>query len=199
AREGAHFVVVVGGGKPARTYLEAARNLGADNEIQDLLGIRITRANALLFAQALENAHAEIITSAAEVKAVLDSGKIPVLGGLKPGITTDGVAALVTEALCEGTRTKPIFINLTNVAGVYTADPRKDKKAKLLERLSYAELIRIVSAAEQRPGQNIVLDLPCCRTLEKNKIRTFVLDGNDLPNFKHAVRGEKFKGTVIGG
>ncbi|MFH1224561.1 MAG: UMP kinase [Candidatus Diapherotrites archaeon] len=204
SRAGFGFAIVVGGGKVARAYVNAARSLGSENRELDMLGISITRANAMLFIQALRKTHQhaesgvhqQVLTEPLQVHSVIDSGKIAVFGGIKPGITTDGVGALVAEQLGRGTA----FINLTNVDGVYTADPRREKGAKLIKSLGYDELIRIVSSsAEHKPGQNFVLDLPCCQTLKRAKIRAMVLNGNKLANFESAVRGEKFRGTVIEG
>lgn len=194
AGRGCKFAVIVGGGRVARDYVSAAKNLGASCPTQDTLGICITRANAMLFIEALENAHPAVLTESMQAHSVIDAGKIAVFGGMKPGMTTDGVGALVAEALGHGT----IFINLTNVDGVYTADPRKDKSAKLVGHLGYDELIRIVSVAEHRPGQNMVLDISCCRTLKRAKIPALVLNGSRLVNFEKALRGEKFRGTVVG-
>src|SRR2546425_9774121 len=44
--EGNQLVLVAGGGENARTYISAARKLGAEEATCDLLGIQNTRANA---------------------------------------------------------------------------------------------------------------------------------------------------------
>src|SRR3989338_72195 len=90
-REGYKFALVVGGGKVARNYAASAKALGANNFVQDELGIMITRANALLLVQALEAAHEEVLTDVKKAKHVLEQGKIPVFGGLMPSFTTDAV------------------------------------------------------------------------------------------------------------
>src|SRR6266571_616368 len=52
-REGNQLVLVAGGGENARTYIGAARKLGAEESTCDLLGIQITRANAELLRLAM--------------------------------------------------------------------------------------------------------------------------------------------------
>src|SRR3989344_65185 len=64
--EGYKFVLVVGGGKVARSYVSAAKSFGANNFFQDELGIMITRANAFVLIQALEKAHPRVLTSPIE-------------------------------------------------------------------------------------------------------------------------------------
>src|SRR2546425_11584771 len=51
--EGNQLVLVAGGGENARTYISAARKLGAEEATCDLLGIQITRAHAELLCLAL--------------------------------------------------------------------------------------------------------------------------------------------------
>src|SRR3989337_3293403 len=48
AREGNQLVLVAGGGENARTYIAAARKLGAEESTCDPVGIRVTTANAEL-------------------------------------------------------------------------------------------------------------------------------------------------------
>ena len=50
----------------------------------------------------------------------LAEGKIMVMGGLKPGITTDAVAALVAERV-----NADLLVKGTDQEGVYDKDPRK--------------------------------------------------------------------------
>jgi len=188
---GYRFAIVVGGGIVCRNYIAAAKSLGANNFASDSLAIMVTRVNAMLVIQAIERAYPKVLTDVLEAKPIIDSGKIPIYGGLLPGITTDCVAALVAESLGGD------FINLTNVDGVYSSDPKENPRAKFYPQLSYNRLISLIKLAESKPGQNIVLDLPSCLVLKRSNIPTIILNGNDLENFEKAVRGEPFVGTRI--
>lgn len=189
--EGHKFVLVVGGGKVARSYVSAAKSFGATNYSQDELGIMVTRANAFVFVQALEKAHAHVLTDASKAVDVLSGGEIPVFGGLLPSFTTDAVAALISEAV-DG-----VFVNLTDVDGVYSSDPKRSSNAKFYPEISYEKLLSMVKLSASKPGQNMVLDLPCVNILRRSQIKGIVLNGNDLENFKAMVRGQEFKGTLI--
>jgi len=188
---GYRFAIVAGGGRIGRNYIAAAKTLGTNNYSLDLLGIAVTRVNALLLIQALENAYPGVLTDIQSSKQVLSMGKIPVFGGLLPGITTDAVAALLAEFL------KADYVNLTNVDGIYSADPKTKPNAKFYPELSHDRLIGLMQVAESKPGQNLVLDLPCCYILKRSRIRGIVLNGSDLSNFERAIEGSEFKGTVI--
>src|SRR5216683_228916 len=60
--EGNQLVLVAGGGENARTYISAARKLGAEESTCDLLGIQITRANAELLRIAFEREMGAVTT-----------------------------------------------------------------------------------------------------------------------------------------
>ena len=190
-KRGYRFVIVVGGGKVCRNYIAAAKALGASNFIADSIGIAVTRINAMLMIQALDNAYPEVLTDVLKAKPILDSGKIPVYGGLLPGITTDCVAALIAEYL------NAEFINLTDVDGVYSADPKANPNAKFYPEITYDRLLALMKLAESKPGQNLVLDLPACLILKRSKVPALILNGNDLDNFVAAIEGAEFRGTRI--
>ena len=188
---GHRFVLVVGGGKTARSYVASAKSFGATNFFQDEVGIAVTRANALVFISALEKAHKKVLLNPFDALEVLDAGKIPVFGGILPSFTTDAVAALVTEAV-DGE-----FVYLTDVDGVFSSDPKKSRTAKLFEEISYSRLLSLAKATHSNPGQNFVIDIPCINILKRSRLRGVVLNGNDLENFEAFVSGGSFKGTVI--
>jgi len=188
---GKKIAIVVGGGKTARNYVDALRSFNANNFELDLLGIKVTRLNASLLISVMESAHNEVLTNIPDAKAIIDSGKIPVFGGLLPFFTTDAVGALLAEYLGAS------FINLTNVDGVYDANPSEFPDAKRFESLSYRQLISLISPYGSSPGQNVVLDLACCMILERSKIPAVVLDGNNAGNLSNYLNGYSFTGTVI--
>ena len=191
-KEGHQFAIVVGGGKTAREYIAAAKTLGANNFITDLVAIRITRANALLFIQAIDSACPEVQTDIVRARGVIDSGRIPIYGGLVPGFTTDTVAALLSEFL------GATFVNLTNVDGIYNADPRRNKKAVRYDKVSYDRLWRVIARLDSRePGAHVVLDSFTCAILKRSKIKGMVLAADDLANLEACLRGQEFKGTTI--
>ena len=189
--EGFRFIIVSGGGRVARNYVAALKSFGANNFDLDQLGILITRINAMLFVEALDSSHTMVLTHPKEALPVLEKGQIPVFGGLFPFFTTDAVAALICEVV-GGT-----FVNLTDVDGIYSSDPKKNSGARLFKSMSYEKLLSLVKLAGSKPGQNMVLDLPSVLILQRSKIKGVVLNGSDLQNFESFVRGEEFNGTVV--
>jgi uridylate kinase len=186
------FVLVCGGGEIARNYVSAGKALGANNFELDEIGIKVTRMNATILINAVENAYPIVLTDVKQAKNILSQRKTPVFGGLLPSFTTDAVSALIAEYL-----NASCLVNLTNVDGVYSMNPKEHSHAKFFDSLSYDKLISLIKLAESKPGQNMVLDLPCCLIIKRSKIKTIVLNGNDLENFKSMIIGMDFKGTII--
>ena len=107
-------VIVAGGGNIARHYISHARLSGADESTLDELGIEVSRLNAKLLIYALKNnAYPHPPTTLQEVRHAVDSGQIVVAGGLHPGQSTNGTAALIAEKVNASE-----FLNATDVDGI---------------------------------------------------------------------------------
>jgi uridylate kinase len=182
--------IVVGGGKTAELYVTTGRSLGLSEFALDLLGIRASRLNALLVAEALG-------ASVAIPKSVEDAAERMccqpvVMGGTVPGHTTNAVAALLAEAT--GAR----LVNVTNVDGVYDKDPNKHSDAKKLSRMSHAQLTAMAAEEDKRTARgHFVFDLLAAKIIERSKIEAHVVPF-DATQIKSACLGKKHSGTVIG-
>jgi len=185
--------VVVGGGRIARYYIEIGRKLGADESYLDDMGIEVTRLNARLLISALGE-HAYHIPARNFDEAIHESKThdIVVMGGTHPGHTTDGVAAMLGERV-KADR----LVNATSVDGVYTSDPKKNKRARRIERMSYQELIRIAQRGKGKAGPSIVFDPLGASLVARSKVPLLVVDGRDLSSLKKAIMGKKFRGTKV--
>ncbi len=191
---GKRFVIVVGGGSIARTYMTALEHFNSNKEFVSHFGIAITRTNARLVANAfgrLSNTRT-LPKSLKEVKHLLTKHKIVCCGGLRyaDNQTSDGTAAQLARYL----RTR--FINLTNVKGLCTKDPHKYKGAKLIPRISYREFDKEVRKLSFHPGQHFVLDHHSSTIIHKGKVPTTIL-GSNLTNVKRFLDGKSFIGTTI--
>jgi uridylate kinase len=190
--EGNQLVAVAGGGQNARVYIDAARKLGADESTCDLLGIGITRANADLLRLALGGiAVPKIPTLLSEVTHHASAGKALVLGGLQPGQSTNAVAALAAEI----TRSD-FLVNATDVDGVYTADPKKNPKAKLLRSVSVDKLLAWAMAGDVYAGKYELLDPVALKIMQRARIPTRFVSMEDPSNITSALRGRDI-GTLV--
>lgn len=186
------LAIVVGGGALAREFIKIAKELGLTEKDQDDLAISVSRLYAQLFAKMLGKASCEKIPKSIEETAhCLEKGKIAVLGGLKPGMTTDTVAALVAKRI-----NADILIKATDQEGVYTKDPRKHSDAVKLDRISFEELPKVLAEDKHRAGIHQILDPEAIKVLKAKRIKVRVLNGFKPENLLLAVEG-KAVGTLI--
>jgi uridylate kinase len=159
----------------------------------DYMGIDVTRINARLLISALEDtAYPEPPTSYREAEDALADDKVPVMGGMAPGQTTDAVAAVFSEYT-----NADLLVYATSVDGVYTADPRTDDDAEKRERVDPHELVEIVMQTEMSAGTNSVVDALAAKIIERSAVRTIVLDGSDPDDLRRAVVDGAHDGTEI--
>jgi uridylate kinase len=182
--------IIVGGGKIARTYIKLGRKLDLNEKTLDELGIIITRINAKLLSNIINNSNTKIPETTD--KAIKMRNKIIIMGGTKPGHSTDYVG---TE-LASKTKSKK-FIIATNVDGVYDKDPNKFRDAKKINKISADDLIKKYGISWDSAGRNLVIDGPALKEIKHNKILTYVLNGKKLEELEKAILDKKFKGTII--
>lgn len=190
--EGHDVVVVVGGGALAREFIETAKNLGLEEKDQDDVAISVSRIFAQLFMKKLGKLGCgKVLLTVEEVAECLGKGKIAVLGGLKPGMTTDAVAALVSERIGAD-----VLIKATDQEGVYTKDPRKHADAVKLDHLSFDDLSNVLAENKHRAGIHQILDPKAVKILRTMRVKVFVLNGYKPENVLQVVKGGKV-GTLI--
>lgn len=190
-KDGHSLVVVVGGGKPARIYISAARLLGANEAQCDWLGIKTARNNAELLCAALGDlAYPKIIDDYDELEVAINLGKVVLLGGMVPGQSTNAVAAASAELI-----QADILFNATNVDGVYDRNP-EEKGAKKLDSVNIAQLREILSTEGTKAGQYNLFDPVAIGFVERSKIPTVIFNGNNPENLRKAFNKEKI-GTLI--
>ena len=191
--EGNQLVLVAGGGENARTYIGAARKLGAEESTCDLLGIQITRANAELVRLAIGSmASSKIPTTLSDLPHFVGSGKAVVMGGLQPGQSTNAVAALAAEI----TRAE-ILVNGTDVDGVYTEDPKKNPKAKLIRSVNVDKLLSWAMGGEVFAGRYELLDPLAIKIMQRAKIPTRFVSLADPSNILVALQGKDIGTRVV--
>ena len=190
------LVVVAGGGKLSRNYIEIIKDIGIDQEHQDKIAIQATHLNARMIAMALNHteqgiANSTIPKTEKDIETMLNKHKILVCGGTIPGQSTDNVSAKIAKNI-----KADLLINASNIDGVYDSDPNKNKNAKKHETLTYNELIEIVSKNEQSPGKYALFDKQAAQIIKDQKIKTIIINGNDSGELIKATNGTH-SGTTI--
>jgi uridylate kinase len=187
------FVVVTGGGSTARRYILALRKLGKTTRAQSREGIAVTRLHAGFMARFFGRiANEDVPVNMKEVKNLLGKNRVVFCGALRyrRRNTSDGTAAKLAGFLgCP-------FINLTNVRGLYSSDPRKNKKAKFVSKIDWDEFAKLAGKVKYEAGQHFVLDQVAAREIRKKKIVTYIV--GSVGAIDNILKRKKFVGTLVG-
>jgi uridylate kinase len=185
-------IVIAGGGKVARHYINLARNLGSDEANLDIIGIEVSRLNAKLLITALGDlAYSQVPKNLEEVAIAVDSSKIVIAGGLHPGQSTNATSALIAE-----TSKASSFVNATDVDGIYDSDPNTNTKARLFKEITVNECMEILRVESAMAGTYDLMDIIALKVIERSKIPTRVVrsDTNDI---RDAVDGKDIGTKII--
>jgi len=191
-RQGHVVAAVVGGGSLSRELIRTAKAMGLSEPYQDEVAISISRVIAQLISLRLgKSGSLTVPTTIEDAANLIEKGKIVIIGGLKPGMTTDTVAALLADRV-----DADLLVKATDQEGIYNRDPRKFPDARKLDSLSFNDLSKLFEADRHRAGIHQVVDPEAVRVLLKRRIRTVVVNGFKPENVLLAVRGGRV-GTVI--
>jgi uridylate kinase len=189
----AKLIIVCGGGGLARDYQAALREVIPEARSDDLdwVGVAATRVNGELLRRMLRPWCVEDLVTDPSAVSVF-AGRILVAAGWKPGFSTDNDAVVLARRFSAGT-----VFNLSNIAKVYSDDPKKNPAAKPVDRLTWKEMIAIVGD-EWSPGKNTPFDPTAARAAAESHIRVIFAEGRNLENLSGILAGRDFVGTTIG-
>ena len=191
---GRRFIIVVGGGRTARRYIDAADAVaGVNDEDKDWLGIHSTRLNAHFLRTVLrEYAHPKINTNPHHLDDFYSfEESILVAAGWRPGNSTDYIAVILAKYFDAS-----VVINLSNIDYVYDVDPRTHPEAEPRECMTWPDF-RALVGDEWSPGLSAPFDPVAARLAEERNMEVVIMNGNDLDNVARYLNNEPSRGTVI--
>ncbi len=163
-------VIITGGGKIARFYINLSRSLGMDESGLDLMGIQVSHLNARLLISGLaEYCYPLPPRNLEEISVARVSGLIIVTGGIYPGQSTNATSALIAERVGAAR-----FYNATDVDGIYDSDPRTNPDAKKYEKIKVQDCVNILKSEKSMAGTYDLMDLISLKVIERSKLPTVV-------------------------
>ncbi|UUY06319.1 UMP kinase [Svornostia abyssi] len=193
---GVEVAIVVGAGNIYRGMQGAAA--GMDRATADYMGMLATVLNALAFQDALEKEGVHTrVQSAITISEVaepyirrramrhLEKQRVVIFaaGTGNPFFTTDTAAALRAVEI----HAEAILMAKNGVEGVYTADPRKDPDATLIDEITHMDAIQ---------RQLRVMDSTALTLCMENRLPLYVFNMDDERNIERIVSGERV-GTLV--
>jgi len=192
---GVQLAIVVGGGNIIRGL--AASHRGIERVTGDYMGMLATVINALALQDAMEKRGVVTrVQTAIDIRDVAEPfirrramrhlekerAVIFAAGTGNPFFTTDSAAALrAAEIRAE------ILLKATQVEGIFTSDPKQDPDAKLLEKVTYQEVL-------ERDLR--VMDTAAISLCRDNGIPIAVFDLSRSGNVRRVVCGERV-GSIV--
>ncbi len=176
------LIVSIGGGRANRKFYKSIEKFPLTNEQKEWIAIDMLRANARLLGYLLDM---KPIFSLEEINGKTQG----VISGVVPGRSTDANAALAAAKI-----QADLFVKMTDVDGIYTADPDIVKSAKKIDFIKFIDLKKY--AVSGKPGSYGILDALAMQTIVENKIRTIVMPGKDPKALVDVLKGKKV-GTLI--
>jgi uridylate kinase len=192
---GVQMAIVVGGGNIIRGL--AASHRGIDRVTGDHMGMLATVINALALQDALEKRGVSTrVQTAIDIRDIaepyirrrairhLEKGRTVIFGAGtgNPFFTTDSAAALrAAEIHAE------ILLKATKVDGLYSADPKSDRQARLLPEVTYQEVLE----------KNLqVMDAAAISLCRENRIPISIFDLGVAGNIRRVICGERI-GSIV--
>lgn len=188
--------IVVGGGNIWRGVAGSAR--GMDRATADYMGMLATSINALALQDALESLDVQTrVMSAIEMRQIaepyirrrairhLEKGRVVIFaaGTGNPFFSTDTTAALRAAEI-----DAEVILMAKKVDGVYDCDPVKNPDAKLIEELTYIDVLNRGLAVMDSTAISLCMD---------NNIPLVVFSIREEGNILKAAKGQRI-GTIIG-
>ncbi|KAK2384822.1 uridylate kinase [Trifolium repens] len=196
-RLGIEVALVVGGGNIFRGASWAGSS-GLERSSADYIGMLATVMNAIFLQATMESIGiptrvqtafrmSEVAEPYIRRRAIrhLEKGRVVIFaaGTGNPFFTTDTAAALRCAEI-----NAEVVLKATNVDGVFDDDPKRNPQARLLDTLTYQDVIT---------KDLSVMDLTAITLCQENNIPVVVFNINKLGNIEKAIKGESV-GTLIG-
>lgn len=181
------LILIVGMGKYLKSYVDRFKGM-ITNAQMECVSIDLLHGTADLFSFLLDGVVAREMR---EMHNLRRCGRTVVMDPSMPGYSTDMDAAIAAEYFGAD-----MLVKLTNIDGIYTGNPKKDKNAKRYERIRFEDIAEICSKQEFSPNAYGVLDYVASKIIARSKVKTLVISGSNPDKITENI--EKKNGTIIG-
>ncbi len=197
AKNGRRFIIIAGGGKTARNYMDAARAVSElSSDDTDWIGLHATRLNGHLLRTIFRDiAHPVVITNPDDILDVPKNAHLVIAAGYRPGSSTDFRAVQIAER-CDAKK----LVNLSNIDYVYTADPKNPPTGgpvpEKIEKISWTDFRKLIPT-EWNPGLSSPFDPVAAKKADELGLEVAIINGKKLSELTNYLEEKPFIGTVI--
>jgi len=184
------FIIIPGGGKTAREYIQAAeKTSNPERKQKDLLGIQAILLNAKLIQTIFkEKAHPKITLAN---KKTNTKKPIIIATGYEEKTSSDYETIKASNTYKSNT-----IINLTNVDYVYNKNPTKYKNALPIKQMTWEEYLKIIPK-KFKAGMHVPFDPKASKYAKKTGKKTIIINGKKTKELNKVLNNKPFRGTII--
>ncbi len=176
------MIVSIGGGGLTRSYHRSIEKFPLKPREKEEAFIELIKSNVLVLSHLLKTRPIFTLDE-------INRNTSGVIGGIKPGRSTDANAAIAAQRIGAD-----MFIKLSNVDGIYDKDPNRFGDASIIRRMSFSDLKKI--SIKGSPNNYGILDETAIMTLSRNRIKTCIITGINPKNLLRILKSES-SGTVV--
>lgn len=175
------LVLVTGGGKLSRKIGEIIKNISSDEKNLHAVAMEATQISSYIVQSYLEASEAFVpqkLGDAYEYLVEDTNSLLMIAGGLKHGWSTDMDAAAFADILKE----RKVY-KLTDVEGIYTADPKVDSNAQLIKDISWEDFkntFGISDNSHHEPNQHVPVSVESALFCENKGVTMYIAGGKNI-------------------
>jgi uridylate kinase len=189
------FAIIVGGGWLCRKYQQMAqRQKEVDDDLHQI-GVATINLNAVMIRSLWSDISDEKVLRYDDYENLngLELERPLLIGAAgNPGHSSDFNSVLVAKAI-----NAHDIIRLTDVDGIYDADPDNHPEAQRYKKLSWQKYREVLGIKEHKPGAHYPIDPIAAKLSEEAGLNFYVINGNNLENFEAIIEGKEFDGTIV--
>jgi uridylate kinase len=187
------FILIPGGGRRCRNLQNTAKEHGATDRDLDWIGVAAINVHAELMKFLLKgNVSSEVIRydEFYEDTDITFPEQFMVTSASTPGRTSDYNGFVIAKRV--GAKR---VISISNIKGIYTADPKKVSDAQLLEELTWDEYFNVIGEIEHSPGSNIPIDPVAAKYAQTHNLELLTSPA-DVSKVREAIQGTYYGSRV---
>ncbi|MCY3410074.1 MAG: hypothetical protein INQ03_00425 [Candidatus Heimdallarchaeota archaeon] len=190
--QGIKVSLVVGGGITTRNFVKQLKSDISNKAKLDHISIRITQLHVEIVRMILEDVTEKMdFTSYNDLISYSWEYKVPVIGGLYPGQSTNGTAAMVSEVL-----ESDLLVNCFGYDHIASKDPTEFDDGEKLAALTYDQLSKFIEDQLQEPGHYELFDKIALNTVKRSEIPVLFVNGRKPEQILKFLQGMKIGSLV---
>jgi len=188
------LVATPGGGSFADEVRRVHKDFNLSDSTAHWMAILAMNQMAFMINQFLEGSR--VVLDVSDARRATKGHRVPILAPFRLmfnrdplphnwNVTSDSIAAYIAKSM----RAR-LLILLKDVDGIYSDDPKKEKDASFIDKITVSELI-------QNPSRPTCIDKMLPKVLRNSRVRTHIINASYPERLESILKGVATRGTII--